>query len=435
MSQRTGTGRFLALMALAYLLIFIGLITLNSGPLVLAVPLVVYLGFSMYYRPPQVALKAERNVSLDSVKQGTPVKVNLSITNQGPDLDELLLEDPLPLGLELVNGEARLLTSLPHGVSVEMEYTVSGPRGNYYFQDVIASASDHLGVLRERVTLSARRRLIYLPDVVRLHKVAIRPRRTHGHFGPIPSRQPGSGVDFYGLREYQLGDPRRWINWRASARYQEQHLFVNQFEQERIADVGIILDARQQSNIQFDNGDALFEYSVQAAGSLSEALLNDGNRVGLLVYGFGVERTFPGYGKVQQERILHALGVARTGHNFALESLGYLPTRFFPAGSQVVMVSPLLNSDVPAFMQLVATGYEVLVVSPDPIDFEARELGIKDSLPWRIARAERALLLRRLQRMGVRVLDWPVNQPFEPLVRATLSRVTPGRPVGLRGVR
>jgi uncharacterized protein (DUF58 family) len=243
-------------------------------------------------------------------------------------------------------------------------------------------------------------------------------------------------VDFFGLREYQMGDPRRWINWRASARHNQQ-MFVNQFEQERIADVGIILDARAQSNIVLQNGSAptgaaLFEYSVQAAGSLSEALLNDGNRVGLLIYGFGMERVFPGYGKVQQERILYALGQARTGKNFALENMGYLPTRFFPAGSQIVMISPLIGSDVPAFTQLRACGYEVLLVSPDPVDFEARALGVVEDLPHQIARVERAISLRKLQHMGVRVLDWKVDHPFEPLVRAQLSRAQTGpRPGGI----
>ena len=146
----------------------------------------------------------------------------------------------------------------------------------------------------------------------------------------IPSRQAATGIDFYGLRDYQMGDPRRWINWRASARY-DQHLFVNQFEQERIADVGIIVDARQQSNIVLADGQSIFEYSVHAAGSLSQALINDGNRVSLMIYGFGVERTFRGYGKIQQERIMYALGQARIGHNFALESLGYLPNSLLPS--------------------------------------------------------------------------------------------------------
>jgi uncharacterized protein (DUF58 family) len=271
----------------------------------------------------------------------------------------------------LVKGKTSLLTSLPSGAAVELNYTIRAPRGSYVQEFAKVSASDHLGVKRSATQVEARGKLLFLPEIHSLKRVAIRPQRTHGHFGPIPSRQSGSGIDFYGLREYQMGDPRRWINWRSSQR-QDEKLYVNQFEQERIADVGIILDARQQSDIMLDNGESLFEYAVRATGSLSEALLNDGNRVGLLIYGFGLERTFPGYGKVQQERILHALGEARTGRNFALESLGYLPTRFFPTGSQVVMVSTLLTDDVAAFKRLRACGYEVLVISPDPVNFEAQ---------------------------------------------------------------
>ena len=425
MTRQSGLGRFLLLAGLAYALLFLGLISLQGGPLALALPLVVYLIATLIHRPPHIELTAERSLSQDTVAQNTPVVVTVTVRNPGQALDEVFIEDHLPDGLELLDGKTTLLTSLPAGATAELRYTVRPPRGVYYLREVRVSASDHLGVLQERAALPAAARILAMPEVVRVRKVAIRPPRTHGHFGPIPSRQAGSGVDFYGLRDYQPGDPRRWINWRASARH-EQDLFINQFERERIADVGIILDARQQSNILLPNGSSLFEYSVQAAGSISGALLEDGNRVGLLIYGFGVERTFPGYGKVQQERILRALGMARTGHNFALESLGYLPTRFFPAGSQIVMVSPLMISDVPAFMQLRACGYEVLVVSPDPVDFEARYLRVRGDLAWQLARDERALLLRKLQRMGVRVLDWPVDQPFEPLVRANLSRPAPG---------
>lgn len=427
MENRSGLGRFLFLAGLAYLMVLMGLLMRSGGPLVLAAPLIIYLGSTLFFRPPQIKLRAERSLSADTIPHGQTVEVVVTVSNDGPDLDEALIEDRIPEGLILVDGKASLLASLPHDSSLEIHYRVRVMRGAYYFQDLLVSAADHLGVLRERAVLDARMRLLALPEVSRLRKVAIRPPRTHGHFGPIPSRQPGGGVDFYGLRDYQPGDPRRWINWRASARH-DQNIFVNQFEQERIADVGIILDARRQSNIQLENGDSLFEYSVQAAGALAGALLDDGNRVGLLIYGFGVERTFPGYGKVQQERIMRALGSARTGQNFALESLGYLPTRFFPTGSQIVMVSPLLAGDVAAFTQLRACGYEVLVVSPNPVDFEARAEGVHGSLAWRIARAERALLLRKLQYMGIRVLDWQVDRPFEPLARAHLGRALPGSP-------
>jgi uncharacterized protein (DUF58 family) len=432
MSDRLVSGRFLVLAGLAYALIFVGLGTLYSGPLILAIPLSIYLAAALLERPPSVQLSMTRTISADSLPQYTPVNVVVRVVNDGPGLEEVLIEDRLPQGVRLLEGKTKVLTSLPTGTSVDLNYTISARRGSYIFEHVEIDASDHLGVLRDRQVLSSRQRLVYLPPVTRLRKVAIRPLRTHGHFGPIPSRKPGSGVDFYGLREYQMGDPQRWINWRASARH-NQELFVNQFEQERIADVGIILDARQQSDIVLSNGDSLFEYSVRATASLSEALLGDGNRVGLLIYGFGLERTFPGYGKVQQERILRALGQARTGHNWALESLGYLPTRFFPAGSQIVMVSPLTLSDVPALARLRATGYELLLISPDPVDFEARGLENSEKppsnngMPKRISRIERALLLHKLNSLGIRVLDWPVERQLEPLVHTTLSRVRPGR--------
>ncbi len=432
MEDRQITGRFLGVAALAYLLIFAGLITKNGEPLAMAIPLVIYLGAALFSPAPRLQIRAERSLSADTLLQDSEVTVTVRITNEGASLDEVRIEDKLPARMLLLDGKTSVLTSLPAGVSVEMAYTVRAPRGAYNFESVTVSASDHLGVRRSAAVVPARGKLLFLPKIHNLRKVAIRPQRTHGHFGPIPSRQTGSGIDFYGLREYQMGDPRRWINWRASQRHDEK-LFVNQFEQERIADVGIILDARQQSDVVLPNGDSLFEYSVRATGSLSEALLNDGNRVGLLVYGFGLERTFPGYGKVQQERILYALGHARTGHNFALESLGYLPTRFFPTGSQVVMVSPLALDDIPAFVRLRACGYEVMVVSPDPVAFEAMAMKTREETALKIARVERALVLRKLQRMGVRVLDWPVDRAFEPLVNATLSRVSAGRRLGIRG--
>lgn len=420
------SGRFLLLASMIYMLFMIAIATLNGGPLVLALPMVLYLGIAILNSPPQVKLVIKRVIEQDSLTENIETKIKLQITNEGASLEEVLIADVLPGGLELVDGNITALATMPPNEKLELEYTVRAMRGGYEWEHVLVEAGDHLGVMRRKQQINVPGHLTYLPTSPHIRKIAIRPRRTHGHSGPIPARIAGSGIDFYGLREYQLGDPRRWINWRASARHNSQ-LYVNQFEQERIADVGIILDARQQADVVLNEKDALFEYSIKATGAISEAFLNDGNRVGLLIYGFGMERIFPGYGKVQLKRIRQALGQARTGHNFALESLRYLPTRFFPAGSQVVMVTPLQTSDLQAFMRLRASGYEVMVISPDPVNYEARHLGIYGELAWQLAKIERALLLHKLQRMGVRIVDWDVSQPFEPLVRLAFSRVQPLR--------
>jgi len=250
----------------------------------------------------------------------------------------------------------------------------------------------------------------------------IRPPRTGIYAGPVPARQGGPGVEFFGVREYQPGDPLRWVNTRASARHQEA-LFVNEFEQERVVDVGLILDARRQSDVRRGRK-SMFEYSIQATAALADVFLNAGNRVGLFSYGRSQNWTLPGYGKVQRQRILLALARAEQGEGDVFERLVHLPTRLFPTRSQLVLISPLLRHDSEMLTQLRARGYRLLVISPDPVAFEEKDLPADKAinLATRLARLERQLLLDQLRQADIRVLDWRVDRPLPQVVHATLSR-------------
>jgi uncharacterized protein (DUF58 family) len=427
--------RLILLILLAYGLFILGLITLSGELLALTVPLVVYLLAALLHSPTQPQLTLARTLSVTGVPADTPVEVTLTLTNAGDRVEEVWVRDRIPEGLRVEEGETELYTTLAPGASLDLVYTVRGPRGSYRFRTVDVVSWEHLGLIRRQRRFEAPKHLLVLPEVLRLQHLEIRPLRTRGYAGPIPSRIGGSGVNFFGVREYQMGDPQRWINWRASARH-SRALFTNEFEQERIADVGIILDARQQTNVRWGSA-SLFEYGVEATAALAETFLKDGNRVGLLVYGRGLERTFPGYGKVQRERILHALAYARPGASQVFEGLDYLPARFFPPKSQIVFVSPLAPDDREVLVRLRAHGYQVLVISPDPVSYEARLLArqkeVDPELATRIARAERTLILRRLRQVGIQVVDWPVHQPFDGVMHASLGR--PPRPSRiLRGV-
>jgi uncharacterized protein (DUF58 family) len=144
-----------------------------------------------------------------------------------------------------------------------------------------------------------------------------------------------------------------------------------------------------------------------------------------LVYGGFLDWTFPGYGRVQRERVLQALAKAETGDSLVFDSLDYIPTRFFPARSQIVLVSPLCPADPPMLTRLRARGYQLMVISPDPISFEVQFLKPSKAvdLAVRIARIERALLLRQLRRAGIQVVDWQVDKPFDQAIHTSLSRV------------
>jgi uncharacterized repeat protein (TIGR01451 family) len=381
--------------------------------------------------PEDVKLEARRDLSVERASPNQDVNVTVTVTNRGSTLEEVLLSDIVPAGLTVRSGFSRHQLRLATGSSYTFTYTVSGPRGGYEFEMIELQVNDHLAVSRTKVRVGAKTRLFVLPPVMRVRNISIRPRRTRVYAGTIPARAGGSGTEFFGVREYQPGDSPHSINWRASARYTDT-LYANQYQQERVADVGIVLDGRTKSN-EFAGGHSLFEYSVQAAASIADALLNQGNRVGLLQYSAYLGWTFPGYGKIQRERILHALANAKTGDSQVFSDLEHMPTRLFPPESQIVFVSPLIEEDLKPLIQLRAEGYDVLLVSPNPVKFELSYLPSSNAnvnLAGRVIHMERLLLLQKLQRANIHVIDWDVREPFDSLVKRKLGR----SPVWLRAV-
>jgi len=409
---------FLAL--LIFLLLFVGLATIRPSIVALALPLVLYLLVGLWRTPEKVQLRAERSLSAERVKTGDEVTVTLKVSNHGPPLEEVLLEDQIPGGLEVAEGSARRLGSLPVGGSVMWTYTLRGRRGYYGLRKIRATVSEHLGLASIRQDLPTDGQLFILPPVLRLRRVAIQPRRTRIYSGTIPARQGGSGVEFFNVREYQQGDSPRWINWLATARH-PRNVFSNEFEQERAADVGLILDGRHRTN---DIGDrSIFENSVLATAALADTFLNAGNRVGLLFYGRHITWTMPGYGKLQSERILHDLSLLEPGESYNFNEL-YIPRHLFPSRSQLVLVSPLISEDYDMLAALRMSGYHLLVVSPDPVSFEADGLAEThpNFLARRIVQLQRALLFRRLRGAGIHVVDWDTSQPFEKTAKRELEQ-------------
>ena len=414
-------SRSLFLGIITYLLLLAGMATVHGEMFALMLPLVVYLLAGYLFAPDEVKLEASRHLSEERVLPGTEVKVTVTITNRGSRLEEVAIEDVLPPDLTIVSGHNRHLIQLPKNGTYTFTYTVTGPRGGYGFEKIWAKSNDHLAVTSREVEMEAKGQLFVFPSVLRLRHVAIRPRRTKVYAGLIPAKAGGSGTDFFGVRGYQPGDSPRMINWRASAHSLEE-LYSNEYQQERVADVGIVLDGRLRSN-EFASGHTLFEHSVQAAAGLADALLSQGNRVGLLVYGAFLRWTVPGYGKVQRERILYSLAHAKLGESQVFSDFAHIPTRLFPPESQIVLVSPLVDDDIEPLIQLRAQGYQVLAVCPDPVKFELSYLK-KDrnvELASRVVQLERALLLQKVQRAGVQVLDWDVSEPFDLLVKRMLG--------------
>ncbi len=415
-------SRPLFLGLLIFILLVAGLASLHGSILTLSIPLLLYLFYGLWRAPDEIKLEVRRTLSAERVAPQTPVTVAVTVANRGASLEELALEDVLPPALTVVHGSSRHLISLGRGEAYTFEYSLRGPRGGYPLEAVHVEAGDHLGILRLKQDVRTFGQIFVFPNVARLKQIPIRPRRTRVYAGMIPARVAGAGVEFFGVRDYQQGDPPRHINWRISARHVEE-LYSNEFQQERVADVGIVLDGRERSNL-FADGRSLFEHSVLAAATLADAFLAQGNRVGLLVYSQYLHWTLPDYGKLQRERILHALSHAAPGASQIFDQLQYLPARMFPAESQIVLISPLVEDDYSTLVQLRARGYQVMIVSPDPVSFEENYLPRRPEvrLAARVVGMERRLLLQRIRRAGVQVIEWDVAQPFDQAARRSFGR-------------
>ncbi len=411
------------LVILLYALLFLALASMKGEILALAIPIAIYLLSGLWYAPDDMQLRITREMDAERIVPNQLVKMTLSVTNIGKsNLEEIFFKDQISSALEIVDGYPSYLCSLKKGESISWSYTLTGPRGSFLFKGIEAQASDHLNISRKTKFIPTEGQLFIIPPFTRIKNIKIRPRQTRAYAGNIPARIGGPGVEFFGLREYQPGDSPRWVNWRASARH-PQALFSNEYEQERVADVGIILDGREKVNMG-ESGNSLYEHSVIAAAALSDAFISAGNRVGLLLYGQTLRWTFPGYGHIQRERIMQSLARAEIGNSSVFTDLMRIPSQLFPINSQLVLISPLKNDDYNTLIHLRARGYQVMVISPNPVNYEQENLpdNANIRLAARIIGMERRMFMLKLKRAGIQALDWDVNLPLDRLVKSHLGR-------------
>lgn len=415
-------GRRKALWELVLLVLLLGtgLFLRRRELVLLAIPLAVHLVAGLALAPPQwrPRLEVTRVLSATRLVEGEELEVSLTVENWGRLLELVSVVDPVPRGWQLLEGEPKAVRRLQPGEGFTLSYRVRPRRGLYRLERVRLEVRDLLGFTVWQGELPCPAELAVLPLGERLRGLTIRPPRTLVAAGTAPARTGGGGVEFFGTREYLPGDEVRRINWKALAR--RDRLAVNLYQEERAAEVMLVLDVRASAYGE----ERLLDYGVRAAASLVHFLLQEGHRVGLLLYGRHLAWELPGLGRRHRERLLRLLAQARLGTSAVFTQLTYLPTRFFPAGSQIVLVSPLLPGDEEWIGRAHARGYAVLVIVPDPGSFYRLTVLPRPEvdLAARLLSLERRVMLRRLLRAGVRVVEWDVRAPLAPRLAAAATR-------------
>jgi uncharacterized protein (DUF58 family) len=406
-------------------ILILGMLLRNGTFLVLGVPPILFSCLSVIsaMRLSLPVLDIQRTVSRHRMIEGEEVEITVEVTSAFGTTGRHFISviDSLSKNATLIDGENQFLGPFVQGQSVQFSYRVTLPRGKHVFSKSLVTTWSRWGLASRMETISHESIIIAHPRTEPVGAITIHPRRTRAFAGPVKANRGGQGLDFFGCRSYVPGDDIRRVNWRAYAR--QDTLIVNEYELERLADVNVIVDARLQAHCQLGK-ETTFDHSIRAAGSLASHFLRAGNIVGLLVYGDLVHWVFPGVGKRHERKIFDALASSYAADKEVFEDLRKVPTRLFPAQSQLIFVSPLTDEDdVEVIALLIDQGYSIILVCPHATTWETEQIGSSASaqIASRMANLRRSLFLDSLIRTGTRIVNWDVAEPLAHAIERDLG--------------
>ena len=147
-------------------------------------------------------------------------------------------------------------------------------RGRYRLGPARISTRFPFGFISRRVSIKSTDSLTVFPRLGRLmHGWIARHQESFEGTQHRESRHSRVTGEFYGVREWNNGDSRRWIHWRSSAKHGS--LVVRQFEQNLNRDVALLLDLWQPEKPKPDDLDNV-ELAVSFAATVVAQMCRKG---------------------------------------------------------------------------------------------------------------------------------------------------------------
>ena len=189
----------------------------------------------------------------------------------------------------------------------------------------------------------------------------------------------GTGLDLADLREYQLHDDVRHIDWNVTARMQSPHVRV--FTEDREMSAWFLLDL--SPSVDFGSGELRKRnVSAEFVAVLARLLTRHGNRVGAMLYGAGVDTIIPTRsGRRHVLHLLHSMldrvATAESGPTRLHELLSSAASSI-KRRSTVFVVSDFISE--PGWekpLAQLAQRHEVVAVRVlDPLELDLPDLGL-----------------------------------------------------------
>lgn len=361
---------------------------------------------------------------------GRDNSIELSLKAQSAS--DILIYDRYPAAFEGPDMPLRasLVPNSEESPSHTISYTVKpNRRGDYAWGDIEVRQRGPLKLAWADWRLPAADKVSVYPDLIGLRQLSIKlALQSTGTMRQ--KRRLGVGTEFAELKEYDVGDDPRFIDWKATARRSQPLIRVLEPEKEQtliiLLDRGRLMTAKVQ-------GISRFDWGLNSALSLALAGISRGDRVGIGVFDRKMHTWMPPKrGQPHLRQMLERL----TAIEPALVEADYLGavTQVVRAQSRralVVMITDVVDQTasaelLSALMRLRPRYLPFCVTLRDPqIDKEAESIredvaGAYEKAVAIDLIAQRQVALSRLKKAGVMVLDAPANAISDQLVESYL---------------
>jgi len=276
-----------------------------------------------------------------------------------------------------------------------------------------------LGLMWRQAAESPARKIAITVDIEGVKQEAVRLFARNAVHGLKTQIDPGEGADFHALREFQPGMDSRTIDWKQSARHGA--LLAKEYRAERNNPIILAIDGGR-SMCEPIGGLARIDWALNASLLMAYVSLKLGDRVGLYsfdarpramsgpvsgVRGFSALQRAAGEIDYSSDETNYTLGLSSLADRLDRRSLVVVFTEFTDSTSAELMldtVGRLLGRHLVVFV----------VMRDEELDYLARAEPLS---PDDVSRAviaqsllrERELVVARLRRLGVEIVDAPAS--------------------------
>lgn len=220
------------------------------------------------------SLGVENNISL-CIKNRSSSKIKVKVADEIPEYIE-----SSDLNMEIiVNGFSDAKASY---------YVIPRKRGEYIFGNVHVKYSGILKLCSKYYRCESTESYKVYPNMRDLSRVDFRDlKKALVVDGVLRNKVYGIGTEFESLREYNIDDDYRKLNWMATAR--SNKLIVNNYDPEKNQHIYILMDSSRVMNSEINYIKKL-DYAINASLMLAEFALKKGDLTGLLVFDSEIRR-------------------------------------------------------------------------------------------------------------------------------------------------